>query len=166
MYWQAIDIVTMCLFGKKINFGVNMMDHSNGIRGGLKEHLVGEGTCWPHLRAINGAGLSCLHEQRDKVLGHLDVVHMCHTEPMIWMFTAHIGAIWEKLPMMPWERRQVDTLWDSYMTEPWNIWSIGNNVSTPCYLPSNNCVESWIKQFVEAMGRSELRGSTAKVKEK
>lgn len=57
------------------------------------------------------------------------------------------------------------TLWNQYMTTPWDIWCIGLNMSTPCNISNNQNIESWHRSGIMRTVKTALKGSTATVLE-
>ena len=58
--------------------------------------------------------------------------------------------------------KQMDTFWDSNMTDPWDCWSICDFDLALC-TPSNQVQESWHKQILKAKIPGMFKGSTESV---
>lgn len=63
------------------------------------------------------------------------------------------------------DTNKLRTLWNEYMVEPWDCWSIGLHTHTPLNISNNQPIESWHRHGVMRVLKKALRGSTAAVLE-
>ena len=121
-------------------------------------------TCWPHLKrkVAQGEYLSTTDDFYDQLKDIMDDIHMAQSPEMADMLIELAGEILE--PQFP-KHPKLRTLWNSYFVEPWNCWSLGQNMTTPLNISNNQPIESWHKQGVMRVLKKALKGATAAVLE-
>ena len=158
----ALDVVTMRCFGKKLEPGALMADHSAGIRMGYMTVWpdVPIGQCWPHIKRKYHEGEFCSkkHPHFELIGVCLDAVHMAQSEDMRDFLICMIGPVWDSWG----EKWNLRSFWNEYMVHPWDNWSIG---LFDCMLatPSQQTEESWHKLILRSRIPGMFKGSTASV---
>lgn len=162
MLSAALTLVTVRCFGKKLQPGALMSDHSDGIRSGMLSEWprVPHGQCWPHIRRKLGEGAFCSkkHPLYEVLPDHFTAIHLAQSPQMRELLLREIGKQWDALP----EKWNLRSFWNEYCVEPWNNWSL---CSFDCMLctPSQQAQESWHRSILQSKIPGMFKGSTEHV---
>ena len=162
MLSSAVDLLAVKYFGKKLQPGALMSDHSDGCRSGMLNvwPSVPHGQCWPHIRRKFGEGAFCSkkHPHFDIIPSHLEAIHFAQSEEMRDFFIQEIGAVWDSWG----EKWNLQSFWNEYCVDPWANWSIGLFDCMLC-TPSQQAQESWHRQILQSRIPGMFKGSTEHV---
>lgn len=134
---DALDLIAVKFFGKKLREAVTVLDHSNGLMEGMRQSRPSHKflTCWPHLarKYKEGTMLAKSHPHFEDVYTMLRAVHLAHTLQMKELLETIIFEIWEQWEARGEERGRYTTrqLWNEYFLPPW-VRSECSKVASKC----------------------------------
>ena len=145
-------------YGKVLEPGATMSDHSAGFRAALKKSFPNApfGQCWPHIirKFEEGEYMKKTDSHFEVAKEHLRTIHLAGTTDMKELLIRETGKVWDT-----WRGKPMNTFWDSNCVEPWDCWSIGDFDCMLC-TPSQNTQESWHKQLAASRIPTAFRSST------
>jgi hypothetical protein len=158
---DASNAISLKYFGKKLEPGAVMADHSNPFRQAAERAFPTAqfGQCWPHIiRKVREGHDYCSKkwEHFEETIFMLQCIHMAHTDEMKGKLVELAGKLWDS-----WGK-QMDKFWDSNLCHPWDCWSLCDFDLALC-TPSNQVQESWHNQILKAKIPGMFKGSTESV---
>jgi len=157
---DAVNATALKYFGKKLKPGAGSTDHAPALRKALEDTWpdMEYGQCYPHLIRKFGEGEYCSKKwvHMDESLDMIRHINLAHSTGQKYLIIDEAGKLWDK-----WGH-EMDTFWDSNLTDPWDCWSICD-METMIATPSNQAQESWHKQLLLSRIPGMFKGSTKKV---
>ena len=163
-----IDALLGCArkyYSVKLTPGAGTSDHAAALRKAMETTWpdIEYGQCYPHLirkfgegEFFKGTGTTKSWEHFDDAKNMIRDIHLAESTGMKYLIIKEVGKIWDK-----WGH-QMDTFWDSNLTNPWDCWSICD-LDTMLSTPSNQVQESWHKQILQSRIPGMFKGSTESV---
>ena len=160
MLVDALNVVCVKKFGKRLEPGAGVSDHCDAYRNGFARAFPDTpfAQCWPHIARKLREGHYCkttwVHFQ--EVAAHARAIHLAMSPQMKDLLIHEIGVQWDA-----WGH-QMDTFWTVNCVAPWDTWSTGL-FDAPLCTPSNNTQEAWHRELLRSRIPGMFRGSTEHV---
>ena len=152
-------------YNVKVRPGAGTSDHAPALRKAMETTWqdIEYGQCYPHLirkfgegEFFKGTGTTKTWEHFEATKSMIRDIHLAESTGMKYLIIKEVGKIWDK-----WGH-QMDTFWDSNLTNPWDCWSICD-MDTMISTCSNQVHESWHNQILKSRIPGMFKGSTESV---